>query len=234
MGFIYIFTSPKNKSYVGQTIRPIEERFKEHILSSSGCKAIYGAIQKYGWENMKKEWREVPDDELNFYEEILVALLGTLAPSGYNLREGGGSGRPCEEVKQKISKTMTGRTLPDEVKQKMSKSHAGTKTGEDNHMFGRTGENHHRFGSTHTEEARKKMSDANIGENNPSFGRTGEDHPNSKKVYQYAINGTFVQSFASSEDAARSLNKTSGSGIGACAIGKRKSAYGFKWSFTEL
>lgn len=30
MGFLYMLTSPSGKSYIGQTIRPIEERLKEH------------------------------------------------------------------------------------------------------------------------------------------------------------------------------------------------------------
>ncbi|AGE55827.1 GIY-YIG catalytic domain-containing endonuclease [Acanthocystis turfacea Chlorella virus MN0810.1] len=238
MGFIYRLTSPKNKSYVGQTIRPIKERFRDHQYTSSGCKAICGAIQKYGWENMKKEWIEVPDDELNFYEEMLVALIGAIAPGGYNLREGGDSGgKPCEEVKKKMSES---------------------RTGDKNHMFGRTGEDHPMFGRTHTEEAKQKMSDVKTGDKNHMFGRTGEDHPRfgimhtdeskqqmsesnkgeknplSKKVYQYDLDGTFIQSFASGGEAARSLNKTYKTRICECANNKRPTAHGFKWSYTKL
>ncbi|AGE56821.1 GIY-YIG catalytic domain-containing endonuclease [Acanthocystis turfacea Chlorella virus NE-JV-2] len=230
MGFVYRLTSPSNRSYIGQTIRPIAERFKEHQLPDSPCIAISRAIQKHGWHNMKKDWIEVPDDELNFYEEMLVALLGTITPCGYNLREGGGNGKWCEEVKQK-----------------MSDAHAGDK----NPMFGRTGENHPSFGQTLSDEHKQSISktmtgrtltcdhkqnigNAQKGDKNHMFGRTGENHPRSKKVYQYNLNGMFVQSFASSEDAARSLNKTRGSYISECANGKHESAYGFKWSFTEL
>lgn len=52
MGWIYMITSPSGKSYIGQTIRPIQTRLKEHRTGkSSDCVAIYNAIQKYGWEN---------------------------------------------------------------------------------------------------------------------------------------------------------------------------------------
>ena len=102
MGYIYILTSPIGKSYIGQTTRPIEKRFKAHQLKSSKCLAIYNAIQKYGWDNFEKDWYECPDEDLNFDEELLVREMETLSPSGYNLKEGGGNtGKPCEETRQK-------------------------------------------------------------------------------------------------------------------------------------
>ena len=145
---------------------------------------------------MKKEWIEIPDDELNFYEEMLVALLGTLAPDGYNLREGGGNGKWCEEVKQKMSESHAGRSKTYDHKKKISESLAGR---------------------SKTDDHKKKISESLF-----------------KKVYQYDLNGTLVQSFESIEEATQSLNKTDMSNIGKCANGKRNSAYGFKWSFTEL
>ena len=44
------------KIYIGQTIRSIEERFKEHQKESNGCVAIRNAIQYHGWENFEKDW----------------------------------------------------------------------------------------------------------------------------------------------------------------------------------
>lgn len=235
-----MLTSPSGKSYIGQTKRPIEERFKEHQFPSSRCVAIYNAIRKYGWESFKKHWYEVPDEELNAHEELMVEVLGTLVPDGYNLVEGGGAGgKPCEESRKKMSESkkseknpMFGKILPDEVKQKMSESHKGktlsdehkqqisdSMTGDKNHMFGKTSEDHPRFGKTHTDDTRRKMS---------------KNNHMSKKVYQYDINGTFIQSFASCEEAAWSLNKKCSNNISRCASGKRPIAYGFKWSYTEL
>ncbi|AGE49821.1 GIY-YIG catalytic domain-containing endonuclease [Paramecium bursaria Chlorella virus Can18-4] len=311
MGFVYKLTYKKSrKAYIGQTIRDIEERLKEHQLESSGCRAISGAIKKHGWENFDKEWYEVQDEDLNFYEEMLVALLGTLAPRGYNLREGGGStGKPSEESRQKMSKAksgekhpmygkehteetkrkmsealigeknpMYGQTLSDEHKQKISKAHTGmTHTeeskrkmsealiGEKNPMYGQTLSDEHKqkiskahTGKILTKETKQKISEANSGEKHPMYGRTGENNPNygkthteeskrkmseaqsgekhhaSKKVYQYTIDGIYVDEFCSFGEAARSLNKTYGSLIGLCAGGKRKDAYGFKWSCEKL
>jgi hypothetical protein len=53
-------------------------------------------------------------------------------------------------------------------------------------------------------------------------------------VYQYTIDGIYVDDFASSGEAARALEKTNGSKIRMCAYGDRKTAYGFKWSHEKL
>jgi hypothetical protein len=72
------------------------------------------------------------------------------------------------------------------------------------------------------EEQKQKISEALRGENNL----------NSKKVYQYDLYGNYIGSFGSGGEAARALCKNSGSSaISDCANRKRKTAYGFKWSF---
>jgi group I intron endonuclease len=206
MGFIYKLTFPSEKSYIGQTIRDIHKRLEEHPVKP-GCSAVYNAIKKYGWENVKKEWYEVPDEDLNFYEEMLVPLLGTLAPGGYNLMEGGGAtGKPSEESKQRMSEAHTGKTHTDETKKKQSEA--------------KSGEKHPNYGKTSSEETKKKMSEA----------LSGEKAYNSKRVYQYTLDGTYIDSYGSSGEAARALGKTDGSLIKMCARGKRPTAYGFKWT----
>ncbi|AGE49907.1 GIY-YIG catalytic domain-containing endonuclease [Paramecium bursaria Chlorella virus Can18-4] len=235
MGFIYKLTFPSDKSYIGQTIRPIEERLKEHQYASSNCVAVSRAIQKYGWENVKIDWYECPDEDLNFDEELLVEEMGTLAPGGYNLREGGGAtGKPSEESKQKISEALSGekaywygKTLSDEHKKKLSDANLGKKHTEESKQKmsdAKSGEKNHFYGKEHTGETKQKMKEA----------KTGEKNHNSKRVYQYKLDGTYVDSYDSGGEAARALGKTDGSLISKCARGKQPSAYGFKWSYTEL
>ncbi|AGE51349.1 GIY-YIG catalytic domain-containing endonuclease [Paramecium bursaria Chlorella virus CVG-1] len=208
MGFIYILTSPSGKSYIGQTNRPIEERFKEHQKSNSNCVAIYNAIQYHGWEKFEKDWYECPDKDLNFDEELLIEKMRTLAPNGYNLREGGGNnGKMSDESKQKMSKARLGHIVTEETKQKISKALIGEK----NQMYGKT----------HTNESKKKMSKALSGENNYK----------SRRVYQYTIDDTYINSFASGGEAAQAFGKTDGSSISRCARGEQNTAYGFKWSY---
>ena len=183
-------TSPSGKSYIGQTTRPIEKRLEEHRTGkSSDCVAIYNAIQYHGWENFEKEWNEVPDDDLNFYEEMLVALLGTLSPSGYNLKEGGANGKPGEETKQRMSEAhlgeknhMFGKTHTDEIKQKLreinqggNNSRYGKKHSEESKKKiseAKQGEKHHMYGKKHDEDSIRKMKEAKQGEKNCMFGKT--------------------------------------------------------------
>lgn len=194
-----MLTSPpppygSGRSYIGQTIQPIEERFGQHQRPNSECVLISHAIQKYGWENMTKEWYEVPDEYLNEHEELMVEVLGTLAPGGYNLRKGGGCGKMSDIVKEKMSESHRGKTHPEEVKQKMSDA----KIGDKNPFYGmshtpdskqkmseshkgkilpeevkqkiseaQTGDKNHMYGKTHTPEAKQKMSETRKGRTQP-------------------------------------------------------------------
>ena len=216
MGYIYILSSPNGKSYIGQTIRPIEVRLEEHRTGrSKGCRGVYSAIKKYGWENIEKDWYYCPDKELNKHEELMVEVLGTLSPNGYNLIGGGGnSGKRSEETKQKNREALLGKPKSKEHTRKNREAHLGKKD---------------------SEKTRQKKREASGGKNNPMYGKTGEKHPTSKRVYQYDLDGIFINSFGSSEEAGKHFEKD-GSCIRKCACAKnsrrRKTAYNFKWSYT--
>ena len=223
-----MLTSPNGKTYIGQTVRPIEVRLEEHETGKSkGCRRIYNAIQYHGWENIEKDWYYCPDEDLNKHEELMVEVLGTLTPGGYNLREGGGNhGKASEETKQKCRES---------------------KLGDKNHNYGKNGEKHHNFGIPRSKEVKQKISEALLGEKSYMFGiprskeskqkqseaLLGDKHHKSKRVYQYSIDGVFIDSFGSVEEAGRNLDKD-GTHIGACARGVKghKTAYKFKWSYT--
>lgn len=206
MGYLYRIKNKVNgKSYIGQTIRPIEKRLEEHQKGNSNyCRLIYRSIKKYGWENFEKDWYECPDEDLNVHEDFLVEMLGTLSPNGYNLREGGGgNGKLSEETRQKMSESQRGKTKSKEHRQKISKA---------------------MIEKMKSEEHRQKISEAT----------KGEKHHRSNRVYQYDLVGTFIGSFGSCREAERHMGKD-GSGIRKCARGdpKYKTAYGFKWSYVS-
>jgi group I intron endonuclease len=214
MGYIYIITSPNGKSYIGQTTRPIEKRLEEHRTGKSkGCRGVYNAIKFHGWENFVIDWYYCPDEELNNHEELMVEVLGTLSPNGYNLIGGGGNnGKRSEETKQKNREALLGKPKSKEHTQKNRESHLGIKQ---------------------SEETRQKKREAFSGKNNPMYGRKREDNPWSKIVYQYDLDGIFINSFPSSGKAGDCF-KTDASHIRECARGsrKRKTAHNFKWSYT--
>lgn len=115
MGFIYKLTSPSNKCYIGQTIKSIEYRWKEHIydannLNQDRCKCLNSAIRKYGeTEFLIDKIIECNDDELNKYEEQYIQQYKSFVPYGYNIKLGGSNGKHSEETKLKISKALIGR-----------------------------------------------------------------------------------------------------------------------------
>jgi group I intron endonuclease len=259
MGFIYMLTSPSGKSYIGQTIRPIGKRLSEHPLPSSECIAIRGAIQKYGWENFEKDWYEVPDDELNKHEELMVEVLGTLVPSGYNLREGGdATGKPLtDEHKKKISESMTGeknhfyeKTHTEESKKKISESLSGEKA----YWYGKTLSEETKqklsetnTGKTCTEETKQKIGKARLGKTHTeeskqkmSKAKSGAKNHRSKTVYRYTIDGTYVDWFGSFREAARRVmspdenEKNVAASIGECVRGECNYTNGFRWSSEKM
>jgi group I intron endonuclease len=211
MGFIYIKTSPGGKSYVGQTMRTLEQRFEEHQREDSGCSAFAGAITKHGWDKFTTDYYECPDDELNKHETWMIRLLETLVPRGYNLTEGGSNGKRSEVTKMKMSEAHKGKTHAEEVKKKMSES--------------RIGEKNHMYGKKHTEETKQILSVHQTG-------KTGVLCPNSKKVYQYDMDWNYIDWFGSCNEAGRELKKSFGN-IARCARGEKLSAYGFRWSYSS-
>jgi group I intron endonuclease len=248
MGFIYKATyRVSGKAYIGQTIQTIEKRMLQHQYPSSGCKAFLAAINKHGWENFDVDWYECPDAELNDLEEFLVDALGTLAPGGYNLRRGGGSrGEHSDVTKQKMREAWT-----PERKKKMSEANSGEK----HPMYGKNhikestekmsaakmGEKHPMYGKNHTKESKEKMSAAHLGktltkEHRQKIGESnsGAKNHNSKTVYRYNLDGTFIDDFVSGVEAARALDKEDGSTIRKCACGVRKTAFGFRWSREKM
>ena len=54
----------------------------------------------------------------------------------------------------------------------------------------------------------------------------------SKEVKQFSLDGAFIQSFPSTKEIQRQLGYY-GSAISECCNGKRKTAYGFRWEYSE-
>lgn len=181
---IYKITNKTNgNSYIGQTIRTIEERWTEHCKKTSDCSAIANAIQKYGKENFDIEiiCSALSIEELNKKEQYFIKEFNTLKPNGYNLTTGGLNFERTLESNNKMSERQIGeknhnfgKKASKETKLLMSEAHMGKK----NHFFGKT----HtiktrtilrekrkkqacpRTGTKHTVESLKKMSDAHKGQ----------------------------------------------------------------------
>ena len=127
-----------NKIYIGQTIRTLEERIKEHTRKRNS--SLYKAFNKYGIENFEIEIIDKCDttEELNKKEIYWIKYYDCLVPKGYNLCEGGGQTNGYqhrEESKIKMSNNrgryygennpFYGKTHTLEQKQKWSKERKG-------------------------------------------------------------------------------------------------------------
>lgn len=86
---------PTGKSYVGQTVRTLEQRWRAHKESKSPCIALRSAIKKYGADAFVLSVLDTASDQadLNTKEEHWIKVLGTVSPGGYNIVEEEGEGR---------------------------------------------------------------------------------------------------------------------------------------------
>ena len=106
---IYILTCKVNgKQYIGKDSN-MPSRPNKHLNGKcSRCPLIHRAIKKYGAENFDVEIIRYPgisSDALYAVEQWKIAQLGTKAPNGYNLTDGGkgmSGHKHTEEAKQKI------------------------------------------------------------------------------------------------------------------------------------
>ena len=104
------------------------------------------------------------------------------------------------------------------------------------------------YGRTHTEEAKKKMSQAKKGEKHPFYGRTGEKHPFYGKTHTestrnkiaisnggkpfVAIKDGKVKIFTSQMECSRVLGLYHSS-INQCLKGKLKTTGGYTFKYVE-
>lgn len=88
-GFIYCYTSPSGKKYIGQTRTTLKHRAGVNGKSYQGCSAFNNAIKKYGWENFQVEiLEEVPLDVIDETEVNYILDYNTVDPKfGYNIMQ---------------------------------------------------------------------------------------------------------------------------------------------------
>ena len=122
--YIYKITNTVNgKTYIGQTINKVQQRWKEHCKPSRASVSVISlAIQKYGKENFVFEVLDTADsiEELNAKEQMYIASFSCISPNGYNLNSGGNNYADSEETRNKKAKARKLWTLTEESKKKIS------------------------------------------------------------------------------------------------------------------
>jgi len=129
---IYKIIFPNNKCYIGQTIKTLKERKREHLseLQRSDFK-VYRAIKKYGWNNLKWETIEFFENIDHFLldeREIYWIKYFDSFRNGYNSTIGGmgSSGyKPNKNQIKQMSERFKGNKNPTkrkDVKEKIKMS----------------------------------------------------------------------------------------------------------------
>lgn len=118
-GFIYKITNTINsKSYIGQTIQNVKERFYQHCATKCSKAvsnmAIHRAIKKYGKSNFTVEViEEIDSANLNDSERYWIKYYNSYN-NGYNSTKGGQDGcKPFKDldVESIIKEYNTGKSL---------------------------------------------------------------------------------------------------------------------------
>jgi group I intron endonuclease len=146
-GEIYLIRNKTNqKSYIGQALKEVggiirqkwgaQGRWKSHVTEAlkggkDHCTYLNNAIRKYGEENFEVTVLcECADqEEMNQKEDEYIKQYNTMAPDGYNLREGGAKGKASEESRKKQSESRTGMKHSEQTKENISKGQLGNRRG---------------------------------------------------------------------------------------------------------
>lgn len=236
-----------DKYYVGITSASTKRRWGK---DGNGYKnqIFYRAIEKYGWKNiehiiLKENLSECEAKELE--KEYIKKYNSFNKEYGYNLTLGGdGSiGREVsDETRRKISNSISGEKHPmygkhhtEEYKQYMREINIGKKMNEKdkkklsdrkisdykNGIITPPMKNKH-----HTDDSKQKMSNNKIGK------KLGKDSGRSKNIYQYSLDGKYLNHYYGAMEAER-LTGINHSLITACCRGERKSGGKYMWSYEK-
>lgn len=205
---LYKHTSPSGKVYVGITSKPVKRRWNNG-LGYQPCRAFWKAIVKYGWDNIQHEiiLDQLSEQAAKELEIILIKHYKELGIS-YNITNGGDGYlgfNPSLETRRKISDAMKGRThvCTEETRRHLSEIRLAKFS--KNSVY-------------QSQEFRDKISKA------VEYKKV--------RVVQLGLDGTFIASFSSANEAQKHTGVDRGA-ILRCCKGKVKRAGNFIWTYYE-
>jgi group I intron endonuclease len=135
--YIYLLRNVVNgKTYVGKTIKSLDERFARHIRASKRIKTyLYNAINKHGYDNFCVELLEKVSN-IEILDEREKYWIEFLRPE-YNMTSGGDGGNTTQHYTEKQKRERSAKSSAsvkrmwasmnkDERKERMEKTHAKT------------------------------------------------------------------------------------------------------------
>jgi len=228
------------------------------IRQGRGCPFLQTAVKKHGEAAFTFQVLIICFDEDVFkYEKEYIMKYNTMIPNGYNVAEGGKSGRNflgkthTEEVRKKIGEKSKEYHSRPEVKeayrQIMIRLNEKRKSGVMHEKWIESLKNANLAGKSKKgikvkDEVKQKISEGlkqyyknNKDATNDSFRKKHSDilrKARGKKVSQFSKENVFIASYDSIAEAAEKTKLSKG-GIQSAAIGRIKSCGGFIWKKTE-
>lgn len=194
-----------NKIYIGQTTRLLRVRWNEHCGKSENCKRLNRAINKYGKDNFTIEQIDSADtlDELNLKETKWITYFNSSNRKyGYNIELGGGN-------------KFTGESTILKLKKRLHPS------------------NYYNWSEV---MKNKKKVWSNINYKGPKSKEhclnISKNCHTRRAVDQYDLNGNFIKSFDTIQDASNYTGIKRNS-ISACCTGRTKTGRGFIWKYSK-
>lgn len=218
---VYKHTTPNGKVYIGITSKAVEQRW----LNGRGYarnRHFYGAIKKYGWENIQHEILEegLSRKEAGEAERRYIALFDSANQEhGYNLTFGGEQGaKHTEESRKKLHEAKMGKRynigvpFTEERKKHLRENHADVR-----------GEKNPCYGKKWTKEQLAVRQAHRV------YKRGGECQ-NARKILQMDMAGNVVKRWDSISEASEHFCRTC---IKDCLRGKNKQHRGFLWRYED-
>lgn len=221
-GYIYCYTSPSGKKYIGQTVGSLRMRSKNNGSGYKVCTVFYQAIQKYGWENFSVEILEEPiKEQLDEREYYWINYYKTYTPYGYNIRY---SARNSYSTRQRFLQPIDQYDHSGKLVQSYNSiiecaNITGYSYGDICAIV------NHRLKQSHGYTFCKK------GEK-PDLDYTYNIHRLGRKTAQYTLNGEFIKLWDSAAQAGRELN-IQARNIRQVCDKQRKTAGGYKWEYLD-
>ncbi|KKN70975.1 hypothetical protein LCGC14_0425770 [marine sediment metagenome] len=184
-----VYFPESGKCYIGQT-SDLDRRMRQH-LQGKFKSAVYYALQKYDdWEILVLHTCN-SRDEASKLEVGEISCCNSMPPNGYNLAPGGEGmnywlGKTfSDEHRKKIGDCLRGRKRPEHSKKMLGHKRHGwivSAEGRKNMAEARKG-NQNAKGLKHTDETKKRISDANMG-NKSGCGNKGKPKSEEQKAKQ--------------------------------------------------
>lgn len=243
IGYVYCITNRANgKQYIGQTNVSVESRYTEHIRCARAytnpTQLLYRSIRKYGSQNFEVTTIDVVSAKtkfdlkqlLNELEVYYISKYNTYTPNGYNMTKGGYAF--AEHVTKGVYIVQQNGFVCNYY---LSMRDASFATGVDERAIWHAchSTSHYAKGlfwylEDYGLSVGTFIKEQSCGKKNWA----GHKTYTGKTVYQYSKDGTYIDTFESASEAAKELN-ISQAHISKCCCGSRKTAGGYRWSFSN-